>query len=291
MPPDPVEVRWEVADDEAMRHIVKQRPRDRDRRAGRIRSTSKSTASRPIAGTGIASMPATRRVRSAARARCPKRVTTWTACGSRSPPASTTRPATSPPTGTWRRKTSTSCSTSATTSTKGPAATTSRASTTGSRSMTLQDYRNRYAQYKLDPDLQAAHAAFPVDRHVGRSRGRQQLRRRHLREQRSARRLPARRAAAYQAYYEHMPLRRRPCRAGPAMQLYRQFAYGKLASFFVLDTRQYRTDQPCGDGTKAPCPGAGRSAGDDARRGAGAWLFDALSHSRRGSGTCCRSRS
>ena len=27
--------------------------------------------------------------------------------------------------------------------------------------MTLQDYRNRYAQYKLDPDLQAAHAAFP----------------------------------------------------------------------------------------------------------------------------------
>ena len=70
MPPDPVEVRWEVADDESMRRVVKQRPRDRDRRAGRIRSTSKSTVSSPIAGTGTASAPATRRARSAARARC-----------------------------------------------------------------------------------------------------------------------------------------------------------------------------------------------------------------------------
>ena len=38
------------------------------------------------------------------------------------------------------------------------------------------------------------------------------------------------------------------------MRLYRRRAFGDLASFHVLDTRQYRTDQPCGDGNRAPCP-------------------------------------
>ncbi|HVR35206.1 MAG TPA: alkaline phosphatase D family protein, partial [Methylomirabilota bacterium] len=62
-----------------------------------------------------------------------------------------------------------------------------------------------------------------------------------------------RRAAAYQAYYEHMPLRRRSMPKGPDMLLYRRVAFGQLAEFSVLDTRQYRTDQPCGDGNKPPC--------------------------------------
>ena len=39
------------------------------------------------------------------------------------------------------------------------------------------------------------------------------------------------------------------------MQMYRRVPYGELVEFAVLDTRQYRTDQPCGDGTKAPCEG------------------------------------
>jgi alkaline phosphatase D len=63
-----------------------------------------------------------------------------------------------------------------------------------------------------------------------------------------------RRAAAYQAYYEHMPLRRSSLPKGPDMLLYRGLQFGQLASFYVLDTRQYRTDQPCGDGRKPPCP-------------------------------------
>jgi alkaline phosphatase D len=58
------------------------------------------------------------------------------------------------------------------------------------------------------------------------------------------------RARAYQAYYEHMPLRRTSLPQGPDMQLYRQVGYGKLVSFCVLDTRQYRSDQPHGDGRK-----------------------------------------
>ena len=64
-----------------------------------------------------------------------------------------------------------------------------------------------------------------------------------------------RRANAYQAYYEHMPLRISSLPHGSKMQIYRRVPYGDLAEFAVLDTRQYRTDQPCGDGTKAACDG------------------------------------
>ncbi len=58
------------------------------------------------------------------------------------------------------------------------------------------------------------------------------------------------RAAAYQAYYEMMPLRKESIPQGPDMTLYRKATFGRLAEFFVLDTRQYRTDQPGGDGIK-----------------------------------------
>ena len=58
------------------------------------------------------------------------------------------------------------------------------------KSKTLDDYRNRHAQYKTDPALQAAHAALPVARHLGRSRGGKQLRRRRLGEGADPRRVP-----------------------------------------------------------------------------------------------------
>jgi alkaline phosphatase D len=64
-----------------------------------------------------------------------------------------------------------------------------------------------------------------------------------------------RRASAYQAYYEHMPLRLSSLPQGTKMQLYRRVSYGDLAEFTVLDTRQYWTDQPCGDGIRTPCEG------------------------------------
>ncbi|RYE94205.1 MAG: hypothetical protein EOO77_44475, partial [Oxalobacteraceae bacterium] len=56
-----------------------------------------------------------------------------------------------------------------------------------------------------------------------------------------------RRAAAYQAYYEHMPLRRTSLPHGPDLMLYRRLTFGDLAQFNVLDTRQYRSDQANGD--------------------------------------------
>jgi len=145
----------------------------------------------------------------------------------------------------------------------------------------LEDYRNRYAQYRLDPDLQAAHAAFPFivtpdDHEVDNNYAGD------ISEQDTPRdEFLARRAAAYQAYYEHMPLRRRSLPSGPTIQLYRQFTYGKLASFFVLDTRQYRSNQPCGDGSKAPCPEVADPETSLLGVGQEKWLFDGLSRSGR----------
>jgi alkaline phosphatase D len=85
-----------------------------------------------------------------------------------------------------------------------------------------------------------------------------------------------RRAAAYQAYYEHMPLRRSALPKGPDMLIYRSLSFGALAQFFVLDTRQYRTDQPCGDGHKPQCPEALGAEGTMMGLEQRDWLFRGL---------------
>src|SRR5688572_11376431 len=109
----------------------------------------------------------------------------------------------------------------------------------------LDDYRARYALYKSDPDLQAAHAACPwlvtwddheVDNDYADDRPEDGM-------ERDA--FLARRAAAYQAYYEHMPLPRRMQPQGPRMRIHTEFDWGSLARFHVLDTRQYRSWQAC----------------------------------------------
>lgn len=118
---------------------------------------------------------------------------------------------------------------------------------------TLDGYRNRYALYKTDPDLQAAHAAFPWvvtwdDHEVDNNYAGLVSERSDPVEQFSLRR-----AAAYRAYYEHMPLRRSTMPRGPDMMLYRALDFGQLARIHVLDGRQYRSDQSCGDRRQAPC--------------------------------------
>lgn len=111
--------------------------------------------------------------------------------------------------------------------------------------VTLEEYRNRYALYKSDPNLQAAHAAFPwlvtwddheVDNDYANDRS-QDLDPPAL--------FLKRRAAAYRAYYEHMPLPKWARPRGPVMQLYCRRSFGTLAQFHVLDSRQYRSYQPC----------------------------------------------
>jgi alkaline phosphatase D len=85
-----------------------------------------------------------------------------------------------------------------------------------------------------------------------------------------------RRAAAYQAYYEHMPLRAASFPSGPHMRIYRRLQFGSLIDMSVLDTRQWRSDQACGDGSRTGCA----AALDAARTILGAeqekWLFDNL---------------
>ncbi|WP_342765906.1 alkaline phosphatase D family protein [Haladaptatus sp. DYF46] len=106
----------------------------------------------------------------------------------------------------------------------------------------LSDYRIRYAQYKSDSNLQEAHAAFPWivtwdDHEVANNYADE------IDEGTPPEEFLERRAAAYQAYWEHQPIRRSRMPDGPDMPLYRRFTFGQLAEFDVLDTRQYRDDQ------------------------------------------------
>ncbi len=145
---------------------------------------------------------------------------------------------------------------------------------------TLADYRNRHAQYRTDTDLQAAHAAFPWlvtwDDHEVENNYADEISERAA----DVKTFLRRRAAAYQAYYEHMPLRHTSVPRGPDMRLYRRVAYGDLAEFNVLDTRQYRDDQAAGDGVKPPNPeqqDPGRSLTGEAQE---RWLQAGLAASR-----------
>ena len=121
----------------------------------------------------------------------------------------------------------------------------------GPKLESLADYRNRHAQYKTDAALQAMHAAAPWlvtwDDHEFENNCAGAI---SERKDCTCEDFLKQRARAYQAYYEHMPLRRASLPKGPDMQLYRRVAFGRLADFFVLDTRQYRSDQPNGDGNK-----------------------------------------
>ncbi|USK36371.1 alkaline phosphatase D family protein [Bacillus sp. F19] len=122
----------------------------------------------------------------------------------------------------------------------------------GPEIITLDDYRNRYALYKSDADLRAAHEAFPwlvsMDDHEVENNWAGGI----PEQGQSVEDFVLRRAAAFQAFYEHMPLRRSALPNGASMQLYRRLSYGKLIDFHALDTRQYRDDQANGDGFKPP---------------------------------------
>lgn len=126
----------------------------------------------------------------------------------------------------------------------------------GPETTTLPGYRQRHAQYKLDPDLQQAHAATAwavvFDDHEVDNNWAGGVPE-NLDEKPG---FMTRRAAAFRAYYENMPLRRTSVPRGPNMQLYRRLHWGRLASFHLLDTRQFRDDQGCGDGYRADCPAA-----------------------------------
>ncbi len=151
---------------------------------------------------------------------------------------------------------------------------------------TLSDYRARYAQYKSDPALQAAHAAFSWivtwDDHEVENNYADVI---DEQDTGAAKQDPVQfarqRAAAYQAYYEHMPLRRRVVPGSPRYQIFRRFDFGDLLRLNVLDTRQYRTDQPPGIFSDFGPVESGLNNATGTLTGGGqeAWLRRGLAHS------------
>jgi alkaline phosphatase D len=155
---------------------------------------------------------------------------------------------------------------------------------------TLPTYRNRYAQYRLDADLQNLHAAVPAlvtwDDHEVENDYADQWSQWFV----EPARFLLQRAAAYQAFYEHMPVR--PILShpqGPVMRVYDRFTFGDLIEISMIDGRQYRSREACygapnkGGGhveTNASCPerlAPGRSMMGFAQE---EWLYSALAHSK-----------
>jgi len=110
---------------------------------------------------------------------------------------------------------------------------------------TLEDYRARHALYRTDHDLANAHAAAPWlliwdDHDVANDYANEVSE-----EDDDPQLFLSRRAAAYQAYYEHTPVPRWAVPSGPAMRLYTTRSFGDLASIVLLDQRQYRSPEAC----------------------------------------------
>ena len=155
-------------------------------------------------------------------------------------------------------------------------------------SFTLAQYRARYAQYKSDPHLQSAHHAAPWivtwDDHEVANDYAGDI------DERLSADFAARRAAAYQAFYEHMPLRLPVLRSGRfgSIRMYQRYDWGRLARFHVLDNRQYRSKLPCSKpgrgGSNVVLASACAELRDPARTMLGgeqeAWLAQGLSSSR-----------
>jgi alkaline phosphatase D len=149
----------------------------------------------------------------------------------------------------------------------------------GGEVYSLDDYRRRYAQYKLDTDLQASHAAtawyVTWDDHEIANNWVSDIDDGVPPEV-----FRLRRQAAAQAYYEHMPLRRSAFPRGAEMQLYRHSTWGDLLDLNFLDTRQYRSDQPCDDAWGTTCAGVSARDADVLGQAQEAWLYRNLDQSQ-----------
>ena len=162
--------------------------------------------------------------------------------------------------------------------------------TDGLVTVTLEQYRARYALHKSDPDLQAMHAACPWlftwDDHEVQN----DYAGGFSAENPSGIDFAPRRAAAYQAFYEHTPLRAsvlvralRGLEQGAELRLHSAQRFGRLAQLCLLDTRQYRAPQACsppGRGSATLDPQTCASSDDPQRTLLGAaqerWLAERL---------------
>ncbi|MBY0335806.1 MAG: alkaline phosphatase D family protein [Acetobacteraceae bacterium] len=154
----------------------------------------------------------------------------------------------------------------------------------GPETVTLEQYRQRHAQYRTDPDLQAAHAAHPFvvtyDDHEVENNWVSVISQRD-----GGRRFPVatppeafalRLAAGLKAWWEHNPVRRAALPRGTEITAFRRLRFGRLLDLHVLDTRRFRDDQPCGDGVVAPCEATANPAAQVLGPAQEAWLRDGL---------------
>ena len=120
----------------------------------------------------------------------------------------------------------------------------------------LDLYRIHHASYKLDGDLRACHAAHPWlmtwDDHEVRNDYDGDH---NSEDDESPEEFLQRRAAAYQAYFEHLPISPKRAPVGPNAAFYTQYPWGTLAHLWLLDTRQWRAAQVCTDPVHAPWRG------------------------------------
>ena len=144
----------------------------------------------------------------------------------------------------------------------------------------LERYRDRYALYKRDPDLQRAHAQFPWlvlwDDHEVENNYAGAVNQQGDGDATFAQR----RAAAYQAWYEHMPVRATARPLDGVAPITRRLHFGDVLTLHLLDTRQFRSPQPCGGGLSPLCEQAldagATLLGADQER----WLAEGLAASR-----------
>ncbi len=148
----------------------------------------------------------------------------------------------------------------------------------------LARYRLQYSLYKVEEPLRNAHARHPFittfDDHEVENNWAGDISEIDTEPDQDRAVFRTRRADAFQAMYENLPLRRAQMPDGPDIRMHRRLYYGRLADLTMVDTRSYRDDQPCGDGSGTTC--ADRL--DPARTMLGArqrqWLLDGFSRSR-----------
>nr|BFE59425.1 alkaline phosphatase PhoD [Dactylosporangium thailandense] len=145
--------------------------------------------------------------------------------------------------------------------------------------MALPDYRVRIAQVRMDPDMRAIHASAPFvvtfDDHEVSGNYAGDIPETGQGADATVEEFRLRKAAAYKSYWEHMPLRSAQRPNGADIQLYRRLSWGKLATFNVLDTRQYRSDQVTDAGSPEAYDPSRTILGSRQER----WLLQDLQHS------------
>jgi alkaline phosphatase D len=126
---------------------------------------------------------------------------------------------------------------------------------------TLAEYRDKYTLYHSDPHLQALRAKHPMvaiwDDHEFENNYAGDGPSPNPEERTVSRRRVSfgeRQGAAYAAFFEHLPV----LRTADFPRIYGSIPLGGNAEVFLLDTRQYRDEQPCGDVTIQPCDPADR---------------------------------